>query len=291
MCLIAICLISISATGSAQDEVVHSREASGGNAVLLEHYTATWCTTCATIDPKVNEFVGNKEDRLYRVALHPNDHDPFGSLVTTDRIISKQIDHQLVFPTFWLDNSVELQGNTGFSTLESSLVTVEAEKDDWIGIQMWWDSGPIDTHQIYIHIADELPMNSTVTIFRLENLKMTSEIANNGIEIHHDVATQSITFDRTGTSTEDASLYGYEWNLSTGNLPNNSDIDTFIFNTSGNVDGFVTIIETNGSIRSVIGISDSDFPRNTEKNTEMSLILLGITLASSTILIRRGNRQ
>ena len=75
-----------------------SRAASGGHAVLLEQYTATWCDTCATVDPWVTEFTESHSSRIVRVALHPDDHDPFGSALTTKRITQKQANESVSLP-------------------------------------------------------------------------------------------------------------------------------------------------------------------------------------------------
>ena len=42
-----------------------SREAQGGHAILLEQYTATWCDSCATIDPWIIDFVDAYSCLLY----------------------------------------------------------------------------------------------------------------------------------------------------------------------------------------------------------------------------------
>ena len=289
--LIIIGLIFLPHTQAAEENLNQTRETSGGHAIFLEHYTATWCQTCATIDPLVNEFVDNHNGRFYRVAFHPNDHDPFGSNVTTDRIGTKEIGHQLVYPTFWFDNEVELQGSLGTSMLENALRSAENQREDWIPVQMWWTSGQIDSHQIYLHIDDVLPMNSTITIFRLETLHMTTHIANNGLDTHHDVATQSIVFDTEIDRVEEFSLQDNEWNLSTGTLPGDENTDVFILNTTGDAESFVVVIETNGAVRSVIGISNEDLPRKTENGPVFVLILIGISLASATVLSRRSEFQ
>ncbi len=56
-----------------------SRAASGGHAILMEQFTAPWCQVCATVDPWMPDFTADHSNRVVRVALHPNDHDPFGS--------------------------------------------------------------------------------------------------------------------------------------------------------------------------------------------------------------------
>ena len=278
----------VGADTRAPDE---SREVRGGHAILLEQYTATWCDTCATVDPWVSEFAEDHSGRVYRVALHPNDHDPFGSPLTNQRLALKQAEHQIPLPTFWFDGEGELQGQVSQSLLQNGLRAAEAERDDWIGMRMWWDTWENQPHddvqQLAIHIEENIPENASITVFRLESLEMTSEIAYNGIDVHHDVATQMITFDREGVVLD--SFEGdYGWTVANGNLYSEGGIPVFILETHGELDGFVTVIEENGEVRSVIGISNESMLRNPEIDSQFALILLLGALVASVLLVREG---
>ena len=267
-----------------------SREAYGGHAILLEQYTATWCESCATVDPWITDFVDSHSTRVVRVALHPDDHDPFGSPLTAHRIGIKQVEHQLQLPTFWFDGKGELQGTVSQSLLENELRSAEAERTDWIGMQILWDTWnnetSVEQHELTIQIDEQLPHNSTVSIFRIQSLEMISEIANNGIDIHHDVATQMITFEQKGNVTQ--SFNGtHGWNALSSNQSSESENPNFILGTAGEVHGFVTIIEENGTIRSVVGIENSEYLRNVEKSVDFGLFLLLLALVASSMLISR----
>jgi len=290
--LIALILLPlVCADTDAPDE---SREAEGGHAILLEQYTATWCDTCATIDPWVTGFVEDRSSRVVRVALHPNDHDPFGSALTNHRISLKQADHQLSLPTFWFNGQGEMEGDVSQSRLENGLLSAESGREDWIGMRMWWDTWGNQPHddaqQLAIHIEGALPENSSITVFRLENLEMSSEIANNGIDVHHDVATQMIVFDRNGT-VSDSFEGAHGWTVTSGNLYSEGGIPVYLLETHGQVDGFVTVIEADGVVRGVIGISSSENPRNVENDSNLALFLLLSALAASTILVSRSGKQ
>ena len=286
--LIALILLPLAgADARAPDE---SRDARGGHAILLEQYTATWCDTCASVDPWISEFADDHEGRVVRVALHPDDHDPFGSPLTTERIALKQTEQQLSLPTFWFDGQGEMQGQVSQSLLENGLRSAEVNREHWIEMHVWWDTWENQPHddvqQLAIHIEEDLPENASITVFRLESLEMTSEIAYNGIDVHHDVATQMITFDQNGTVTD--SFEGvHGWTMSNGNLYSEGGIPVFILDTWGEVDGFVTIIEVNGEVRGVIGISNEDVPRNPEIYSQAALFLLLSALVASGIIVRR----
>ena len=255
-----------------------SREVSGGHAILLEQYTATWCDTCATIDPWISDFVDDRSNRVVRVALHPNDEDPFGTPLTSKRLVLKESDHQLSLPTFWFDGQEEVEGHVSQSTLESRLRNAEANRENSISMHMvWntWGNEPHDSvHELTIVIEEDMPSNASITVFRLETLEMDSQIiAYNGIDIHHDVATQMITFNGNGTISE--SFDGaHGWNIRSINQTNSESSLVLTLETYGNIDGFVTEIEVDGSVRGVIGITDEVNPRNVEKDSSLTLILL-----------------
>ncbi|MDE0707854.1 MAG: thioredoxin family protein [Candidatus Poseidoniales archaeon] len=293
MALIMLILLPfVSADVRTPDE---SREANGGHAILLEQYTATWCDTCATVDPWISEFVDDHSSRIVRVALHPDDHDPFGSPLTTKRVALKQADHSLSLPTFWFDGQGELEGSVTQSLLENELRSAEGNREHWIGMQVWWDTwynqphGDIQT--LYLHLGEELPENAKITIFRLETLEMTSEnISYNGIDTHHDVATQMITFTPNGTILD--SFDGEQgWEVSNGNLYSEGGIPVFIIDTTGTVDSFVTVIEVNEEVRGVIGISNEEILRKAEKSGDFALLLLLGVLVGSSIALRREATQ
>ena len=287
---ILLALILLPLAGADARPPDESRDARGGHAILLEQYTATWCDTCATVDPWISEFTDDHEGRVVRVALHPDDHDPFGSPLTTERLALKQAEQQLSLPTFWFDGQGEMQGQVSQSLLENALRSAEVNREHWIGIHVWWDTWGNQPHddvqQLAIHIEEDLPENASITVFRLQSMEMTSEIAYNGIDVHHDVATQMITFNQNGTVTD--SFEGvHGWDISNGNLYSEGGIPVFILDTWGEVDGFVTIIEVNGEVRGVIGISMEDMSRNPEIYSQVALFLLLSALVASGVIVRR----
>jgi len=271
-------------------DVDESREAHGGHAILLEQYTATWCDSCATIDPWITDFVDSHSTRVVRVALHPDDHDPFGSPLTTHRIGMKQAEHQLQLPTFWFDGQDQLEGVVSQSLLANELRSAENRRSDWIGMSVEWNTWDHevaeDTHAITIRLNAKLAENSTMTVFRIQSLEMTSEIANNGIDVHHDVATQMITVDENDNVTHSfEGIHG--WTITDSNLSKSEGDVLLTLETKGDVDGFVTIIEENGEVRGVLGIHDVENPRNPEKSMNLTLFWLVLALVTSSILVSR----
>jgi len=281
-----ILLPLVSADTGSPDE---SRDAVGGHAILLEHYTATWCDSCATVDPWISEFSDSHSSRMVRIALHPDDHDPFGSPLTTKRVALKQTDHSLSLPTFWFDGQGELEGVVSESLLENQLRSAESNRAHWIGMQVSWDTWyrqpQGDVQKISVQV-DELPENAEITVFRLQTLMMNGEIANNGIDVHHDVATQMITFSPNGTVLD--SFEGeHGWILSSDNALSEGDTSVFALETTGEINSFVTVVEVNGTVRGVIGISNDDMPRKAENFANFSLLLLLGALVCSGVISRQ----
>jgi len=291
MVLAIIALFFLPLTGADMEEPDKSRTANGGRAILLEQLTATWCDTCATIDPWVTNFVDDRSNRVVRIALHPNDHDPFGSPLTTHRIALKAPETTPSLPTFWFDGGGQMEGQVTQSMLENNLRNAESNRDDSLQMQVWWDTWSNTAHddiqKLSIHVDGVLPENSSITVFRLEDLEMSSEIAYNGIDVHHDVATQMVAFDRNGT-VSDSYNGTHGWTVSSGNQYSAGGVPVFILETYGEVGGFVTVIEVDGVVRGVIGIYDDENPRNTENNGFLAILLLAGALVTSSILISRS---
>ena len=61
---ILIVLILLPLAGADARAPDESRNARGGHAILLEQYTATWCDTCATVDPWISEFADDHASRV-----------------------------------------------------------------------------------------------------------------------------------------------------------------------------------------------------------------------------------
>ena len=57
MVLAVIALLFLPMTGADSESPDKARTVSGGHAILFEQLTATWCDTCATIDPWITDFV------------------------------------------------------------------------------------------------------------------------------------------------------------------------------------------------------------------------------------------
>jgi len=59
----------------------------GGRTLLVEEITATWCPSCAEIDPELLQVADSHGSRIALVALHPSDgEDAFQPAAAQPRI-------------------------------------------------------------------------------------------------------------------------------------------------------------------------------------------------------------
>ena len=156
-----------------------------------------------------------------------------------------------------------------------------------VGWDTWNNQGNDDIHQITIDFDESLSGNATVTVFRIQTMQMTSEIANNGIDVHHDVATQMISFNASGNVT-DSFDGGFGWSIPEKNGSHLGWHSEFRLETSGDADGFVTIIEEFGEVRGVTAIYSEEIPRNTENYSKLAWFWPILALVIFSMLISRG---
>lgn len=271
------------------------REATGGHAILMEHYTATWCPSCAEVDPMVSDFMGQYSGRVYRVALHPNDHDPFGTPATLHRIFMKDNSADSSLPSIWFDGRNKVEGFVTYGELSSALSSAEIGRENTHTIGMvWstWENGIHDNVQrVNILFDSDIPTNSTLTLFRTETLIHDSEIASNGILTHHDVVTAMFTVQLDGEPIQqhpsnDTAEIWYQGNTA---YTNSVGFESVIgFDLFGDADSFVAVVEHDGEVLAVLGISDvEESPEGTENGHNSALILLTGALVFSTLLLYR----
>ena len=66
----------------------------GGRSLLIEELTATWCPSCAEVDPYLVNVADSHGSRIILTALHPSGvDDAFENDAASQRILRKQITH------------------------------------------------------------------------------------------------------------------------------------------------------------------------------------------------------
>jgi len=161
----------------------------GGNSVLLEQYTATWCDVCAQIDPWISNFADDRGSRLVRIALHDPLEDPLGSIISSERLSIHSNSMELA-PSFWFDSNNEIKGAVDFVDLDRALLNSEGIRDsDTIISISGTESFDTDSMNLKVNLFNiDNSSNSQVSIFLLAEVIIDKSQATNGITTHEDVA-------------------------------------------------------------------------------------------------------
>ena len=168
----------------------------GGNSVIMEQYTATWCDVCAKIDPWISNFVDDRGSRIIRIALHDPVSDPLGDSITNERL-SNYDDGLNLAPSFWFDSGNEIKGLVTPVDLDRALLNSEGirDKDTMISISV---SEEISTNSLKLIInfqPNGNVNNSQGSIFLLSDMTINESLATNGITLHEDVTKGYLNID------------------------------------------------------------------------------------------------
>ena len=123
---------------SFTDNLVEGIETNGGSTIILEEYTATWCQTCAEIDPDVKELVSMHDERVALIALHPADGvDDLGNYASSKRI-NYLFNNSLMIqsPTFLLDGDIVMKGANEINMLNSKIMQTQSKKSNFTKINL-----------------------------------------------------------------------------------------------------------------------------------------------------------
>jgi len=123
---------------SFTDNLIDGIETNGGSTIILEEYTATWCQTCAEIDPDVKELVSMHDERVALIALHPADGvDDLGNYASSKRI-NYLFNNSLMIqsPTFLLDGDVVMKGADEINMLNSKIMQTQSKKSNFTKINL-----------------------------------------------------------------------------------------------------------------------------------------------------------
>ena len=161
--------IPIVASDSA-DSQIQTYSVNGGRSILIEEYTATWCPSCAEIDPYLMEFAYAHGPRVAMVAYHPTDDvDAFQPLAAQNRIDRLQITHPDIgsTPTFIVESGPLRIGPDSWPDVNSDILNEEVKRqsytklrleiqqnnDTWTATAKVVDNDSIDDGQLTIMIV------------------------------------------------------------------------------------------------------------------------------------------
>ena len=198
-------LLVMTSSNIVADDESDNWYAEGGNSVLMEQFTATWCDVCAQIDPWISNFADERGSRLVRIALHDPVADPLGSSISSERLSIHSNSMDLA-PSFWFDSNNEIKGTVDPVDLDRALLNSEGvrESDTIISISGVenFDSNSMDLRVNLFNVDNS--SNSQVSIFLLAEIIIDKSQATNGITTHEDVAVGYLNMEiDTNFSTDD----------------------------------------------------------------------------------------
>ena len=182
-------LLVVSSSNIVAEDESNNWYTEGGNSVLLEQYTATWCDVCAQIDPWISNFADDRGSRLVRIALHDPLEDPLGSIISSERLSIHSNSMELA-PSFWFDSNNEIKGAVDSVDLDRALLNSEGVRDsDTIISISGTESFDTDSMNLKVNLFNiDSSSNSQVSIFLLAEVIVDKSQATNGITTHEDVA-------------------------------------------------------------------------------------------------------
>jgi len=182
-------LLVVSSSNIVAEDESNNWYTEGGNSVLLEQYTATWCDVCAQIDPWISNFADDRGSRLVRIALHDPLEDPLGSIISSERLSIHSNSMELA-PSFWFDSNNEIKGAVDSVDLDRALLNSEGVRDsDTIISISGTESFDTDSMNLKVNLFNiDNSSNSQVSIFLLAEVNIDKSQATNGITTHEDVA-------------------------------------------------------------------------------------------------------
>ena len=198
-------LLVMTSSNIVADDESENWYAEGGNSVLMEQFTATWCDVCAQIDPWISNFADDRGSRLVRIALHDPVADPLGSSISSERLSIHSNSMDLA-PSFWFDSNNEIKGTVDPVDLDRALLNSEGVRgsDTIISISGTenFDSNSMDLRVNLFNVDNS--SNSQVSIFLLAEIIIDKSQATNGITTHEDVAVGYLNMEiDTNFSTDD----------------------------------------------------------------------------------------
>ena len=227
---VLLILVMSSSNIVAEDET-NNWYVEGGNSVLMEQYTATWCDVCAQIDPWISNFADDRGSRLVRIALHDPLEDPLGSTISSERLSIHSNSMELA-PSFWFDSKNEIKGAVDSLDLDRALLNSEGVRDsDTIISISGTESSDTDSMNIKVNLFNiDNSSNSQVSIFLLAEVNIDKSQATNGITTHEDVAVGYLNMEIDTNLSIEEFTSETNFNIRFTNILMTRNIDSFEVN-------------------------------------------------------------
>jgi thiol-disulfide isomerase/thioredoxin len=140
--ILSVMLIAVQmpiATSYSADSQNQMETISGGRSILIEEYTATWCPSCAEIEPYLMDFANTHGSRIAMVAYHPSDDlDAFQPLAAQNRISRLQITHPDLAstPTFVVEDGALRIGPDSWPDVNSDILDEEVKRQSYTHLRL-----------------------------------------------------------------------------------------------------------------------------------------------------------
>ena len=138
--MIVICFLTQSGIGISQagikdfdDDWNGEISVVGGRTVLVEELSATWCASCAEIDPYLNQVADAHGSRISIVTYHPSDgEDAFQPVAAKHRIERmKLVNPQIgVTPTFVVESGPLRIGPDSWPDVQKDILKAETNRQE-----------------------------------------------------------------------------------------------------------------------------------------------------------------
>jgi thiol-disulfide isomerase/thioredoxin len=162
----------------------------GGRTVLVQELTATWCPSCAEIDPELVRVADSHGSRIALVALHPSDgEDAFQPAASQHRIERLKLTHNDAIgstPTFVVEDGQPRIGYEAWADVQRDILDAEVQRQSVseLEFQVVSTNAGLEASVVLAHpVAHE---NTQLTFLVLEHQKAMPEGAVNPGEATRD---------------------------------------------------------------------------------------------------------
>lgn len=139
--LAAFMLLTLQSFGAVQASVFDSSQSIDnpvqsslfGRSLLVEEITATWCPSCAELDPYLMGVADSHGSRIAMVAYHPSDgEDAFQPAASQHRIERLGLVHQDIgsTPTFLVEGKNPRIGPESWSDVQRDILDLEIQRQE-----------------------------------------------------------------------------------------------------------------------------------------------------------------
>ncbi|MFL2953757.1 MAG: hypothetical protein ACJZ4X_06900 [Candidatus Thalassarchaeaceae archaeon] len=277
--MIAI-ILPISTMAQTSQEASFSSSGSAAT-VLIEEHTATYCITCAEIDPMLLTFLEDNGNRAIRIAMHPLGEDPLGSNISSHRL-TLHGGELSVTPTFVMDGRVVSQGFVDRIDMQMNLRSSEITKEGVLSIK-----GEVDVNQNTLRVTSPglvLGADEHLTIFIVEReVSLKPGTASNGLDKNHDVARAMLSMEVGGNTSSEILPEGWSVHIHDTEVPS---VEFFVDEMDPySYDVVIVLEKSEGGDGSVLSSTLVALSERSEAGQYFSTLPIVAALASMSIIL------